>query len=47
MFQSSIAIPTDEGLEIKTTTQWMDSVQMAVAQVCGIPKSKYDICFII
>ena len=42
ILQTSLAVPTDEGLDITTSTQWMDSVQGCVANVCGIPKSKYD-----
>ena len=45
--QATVAIPTDEGLDIKTSTQWMDSAQGAVANLCGIPKTKYDVLFVL
>ena len=38
--QACNVVPTDEGLEVTATTQWTESVQQAVAKVCGLKKNR-------
>lgn len=38
--QTCNVVPTDQGLEVTTTTQWTQSVQQAVSAICGIKKHK-------
>ena len=42
LFQGCNVVPTDEGLVVTATTQWTESVQQAVAAVCGLKKNRYD-----
>ena len=41
-FQACNVVPTDEGLVVTATTQWTESVQQAVAAVCGLKKNRYN-----
>ena len=38
--QCSLAVPSDDGLEIIATTQWTEPIQHVVAQICGAQKNK-------
>ena len=40
--QTCNVVPTDEGLEVTTTTQWTQSVQQAVAAICAIKKNRQE-----
>ena len=41
--QVSVCTPNDlGGMDIKATTQWQDSVIMAVSQILGVPESRLD-----
>ncbi|XP_045174786.2 xanthine dehydrogenase-like [Mercenaria mercenaria] len=40
---ASVCVPTEDGFDIVTTTQWPDGIQQAVSTVTGIQKSNIDV----
>lgn len=38
--QASLCIPREDGMDVFTTTQWLDMSQSAIAQVTKLPKSR-------
>ncbi|XP_060599195.1 uncharacterized protein LOC132752826 [Ruditapes philippinarum] len=41
--QASVCIPTEDGLDLVSTTQWPDSIQHCVSRVTGIQKSAINV----
>ncbi|WAR19141.1 XDH-like protein, partial [Mya arenaria] len=41
--QASNVVPTEDGLQVVSTTQWTDNTQQAISLVTGIPKNKIDV----
>ncbi|KAL4225427.1 hypothetical protein ACF0H5_016117 [Mactra antiquata] len=41
--QATVCFPTEDGLEMVSTTQWPDSVQLAVHRVTGIPEKNIKV----
>ena len=37
--QCSVAYPTEQGVDLDAGTQWPDSIQDSVSQICGIDKN--------
>ncbi|XP_052766428.1 xanthine dehydrogenase-like [Mya arenaria] len=41
--QATNVVPTEDGLQVVSTTQWTDNTQQAISQVTGIPKNRIDV----
>lgn len=41
--QSCVCIPTDQGLNVYTSTQWMDNVHIAISEVLKIPQNMINL----
>ncbi|KAL3841842.1 hypothetical protein ACJMK2_019941 [Sinanodonta woodiana] len=41
--QISICIPTDDGMNVYSSTQWIDGVQSAISQVTGMKRSSINV----
>lgn len=39
----AICVPIEDGIDVYSSTQWIDAVQIAVADVLNIPVCKYII----
>jgi xanthine dehydrogenase molybdopterin-binding subunit B len=44
--QSCAVSHSDEGLLVRSSTQWMDAIQASVAQVVGIDQNKYAFLYL-
>jgi hypothetical protein len=40
---SCIVVPTEDGYDVHSSTQWMDLDQIVVARTVGVPVNKYEI----
>ncbi|KAL3841843.1 hypothetical protein ACJMK2_019942 [Sinanodonta woodiana] len=41
--QISICIPTEDGMDVHSSTQWIDGVQTAISQITGMQKSSINV----
>jgi len=41
--QTSLCLPTEDGIDVFTTTQFIDNVQFAISQITGFPKNKITV----
>ena len=43
MLQISICRPTEDGMDVEASTQWLDLTQQSTAMVLGVPESRYSV----
>jgi len=43
MLQISICRPTEGGMDVEASTQWLDLTQQSTAMVLGVPESRYSV----
>jgi xanthine dehydrogenase/oxidase len=42
--QQCVCVPTEDGIDVYPSAQWMDLTQVGIAQALAIPENKYVLC---
>jgi hypothetical protein len=42
--QQCVCVPTEDGMDVYPTTQWLDITQVGIAEVLNIPENRYVLC---
>jgi xanthine dehydrogenase/oxidase len=38
--QTCVCVPNDEGMDVYSSTQWIDNTQVAISDVLGVPENR-------
>jgi hypothetical protein len=42
--QQCVCVPTDDGMDVYPSSQWMDLAQVGIAEALGMPENRYVLC---